>query len=671
MSAARALPLRVDILPGESADSWLEALARRHGVSLRPTLAALGLQPPPVTVSRLLNRVPPAQWRQIEHATGLAPGRLDAATSTAWGAASSLQTPGSRFCPQCLLVHGGRWKLAWRLSCTVACPQHRILLAAACPACHHPPRRMVSRGPSPLPSASCAQLIEGVRCSARLTAATVVPIGAEILDAERWVQRLLLSRGSGPEQHQSQSELHDLPVVMSWLLRHHTEAMRVAADRLVPDWPQPPDPTAAPVLNEPAVTAAALVHAQAILGPEDRHALELLERLRGGPNGWPAACPPGIDPRRWGGLTSQFPSRYLRVVDHQLPSMDRLRFSSPTAAAALPTEVPGPAVSGRARLIPQLLWSGWTARLLPPTGIAADRLRVLTAGCLLLPGHTRASGAEELARFAPRLSAAAVAALLTSFARLSDGAFLDPVLTVLCRIAEHLDTAGPVIDYQRRRDRIPVATIGWQQWRELALTAGAHPGDRAQHGRHLQAKRYLYQLLSGADLSDPCHELSFRSGTDRSLYTRFETAVATPLRRALHAHAAAVLADLGIDEPVTWSPPPELAEGLRLPGVSNMDRLRELVAVTPGTPRQIAPLLDVHIEHVRIALEGAHRPARRWKTSAAPLVWQREQEAARKLTPSFFHRELRAGRNHIDDLAKAAGLSRGHIRRYAEKAGIN
>ena len=43
---ARALPLRAPVLDGECLDSWLEALARRNGISISVLLPAFGWKAP-------------------------------------------------------------------------------------------------------------------------------------------------------------------------------------------------------------------------------------------------------------------------------------------------------------------------------------------------------------------------------------------------------------------------------------------------------------------------------------------------------------------------------------------------------------------------------------------------------------------------------------------------
>ena len=135
---------------------------------------------------------------------------------------------------------------------------------------------------------------------------------------------------------------------------------------------------------------------------------------------------------------------------------------------------------------------------------------------------------------------------------LADGGH-DAVLTAISCLAGYLDTSGSPIDYQRRRDLIPAETITAGQWRDLCYGAAAHPGEAR---RHHHAQRYLFQLLTGADLHDPRHALAFTSTNDYSHYHAFADTLTTGLRDALHGHAVRLLHNLGIGEPLTWAPPP-------------------------------------------------------------------------------------------------------------------
>lgn len=117
-----------------------------------------------------------------------------------------------------------------------------------------------------------------------------------------------------------------------------------------------------------------------------------------------------------------------------------------------------------------------------------------------------------------------------------------------------------------------------------------------------------------------------------------------------------------------------LAHGLALPGIDtntlDMTTIRRLIVDEDRPLGEVAQALGVHIEHIRIALERLDRPERQWNKSAAPLVWQRDQRAARLLTPDFFQREYVQRGRRINDIAEASGLGRHIVARYAKTAGI-
>lgn len=147
-----------------------------------------------------------------------------------------------------------------------------------------------------------------------------------------------------------------------------------------------------------------------------------------------------------------------------------------------------------------------------------------------------------------------------------------------------------------------------------------------------------------------------------------------PLRQALHEHAATPLAEPDIDEPVTWSPPADLADGLDLPGVDtdtlDMTTISRLVVEEYGPLGEAARTLGVHIEHVRLALERLDRPQRQWAANAAPTSWLTEQRAARLFTREFFDREyLHKGRG-LNELAEATRIGRHIIARIAEQLSV-
>ena len=190
-------------------------------------------------------------------------------------------------------------------------------------------------------------------------------------------------------------------------------------------------------------------------------------------------------------------------------------------------------------------------------------------------------------------------------------------LAAICALADYLDTHGGPIDYRRRRATFADVALSQQDWEELCARADAHPGrDR----RLLQARQYIFQLLTGADLSNPQHTLAFRDSIERSCYLDFQTNLTTPLREVLHQHTARTLHAAGIDEPLTWTPPPSCVSGLTLPGRDphdiDIDALHQLHIGTKTRVKAAAKLLGVTVEHIRHAQQHLHRPALKHATNS-------------------------------------------------------
>jgi DNA-binding transcriptional ArsR family regulator len=298
---------------------------------------------------------------------------------------------------------------------------------------------------------------------------------------------------------------------------------------------------------------------------------------------------------------------------------------------------------------------------MPARGFAPGPFRSAIAACLLLPGHPGRAISTAITALHAYRSALAVGAVLRALAHGGH----DSVLTAISCLAGYLDTSGSPIDYQRRRDRIPAETITADQWRQLCYGAAAHPGEAR---RHRDAQRYLFQLLTGADLHDPRHALAFTSSNDYCHYQAFAAILPTGLRAALHGHATVLLRDLGIGEPLTWAPPPGCCAGLDLPGTEpddiDLDAVRRLIIA------DAAVRLGTTTGHVRLALDRVPRPARQWGRSAAPLTWQRRQRARTVLTREFFDREYIAAGKNLRQLEADTGIPSRFLTQVAREHGI-
>ncbi|WPW26345.1 TniQ family protein [Streptomyces atratus] len=137
MREPRTLAIRVIPHPGESLDSWLEALARRSWTPLSALLDALGLPTQERTHSLIVN-LSPQMFQQLNKQLNLPAEALDHSSVPA--ALFRRRAPHWRFCPQCLTEEQGRFPTRWWLPWTFACTKHQVLLHSHCPGCRTEPR---------------------------------------------------------------------------------------------------------------------------------------------------------------------------------------------------------------------------------------------------------------------------------------------------------------------------------------------------------------------------------------------------------------------------------------------------------------------------------------------------------------------------------------------------
>lgn len=430
--------------------------------------------------------------------------------------------------------------------------------------------------------------------------------------------------------------------------------------------------------TDPLLTGATVSLALDLLTGQDPQLIAAqLRRLLTRPSatGTPSTLIPlkAVSPRRrwlglgsarwWSALTTGQQARMLHAVDQHLAPLERLRYRSATADARMPQD--SAADLGRLRHVPQLLWAPWAVRMLPAGGFDPDALRATLSTCLLLPGRREHALASVAAALHPHQRALAT----NTLRRLLDRGYPD-VLVALTRLADYLDQHGSPIDYHRRRALIDANLISNAQWLHLCRDAVVHPG---QQRRFLDARRYLFTLLTGADLNDPYHALAFHGPADRTKQIDFAATLSSPLRSALHRHAADHLRRLGIDEPLTWAPPTDICADLRLPGRDpddiDVDLVRALVLEGGVTPASAARRLSTTIEHIRLVLAGVPRPRPR-DVAAAPAGWRREQQASVLLTKEFFEREYLTAGKPLRDIQADTGFCRTTLARYAKNAGI-
>lgn len=668
----KSLPLRTPIDGGESLDSWIDALARRNRTGSQSILVAMGITRATQPIADLIDHTPPDQLRRIEAATGLVPGRLDLAVGGALLDASRLIGNGSRFCPTCLDTNGGRWLLVWRSRWTIACLRHRLLLLDDCPRCRLPLRTRVRGGNNPPGTGRCERRSADtrVRCGCDLTQATRLPAHPNALRVQTWVDDLHSRRDR--REHGAIDVVAALPRLTLWL----------SAGNRIPDFDKsstlidPRRGTAGPtrsghvIAKSDAASTTVLLHFTArILDGDDASAISTLRTVLR--DSRPRLRPPGIPPQHWTLLADKrFGNRYLRAVDAGLPNADRLRHHTPTPAASCAVRD----VRARIPMIPELLWTDWSSRLLP-TGVRRrfDGLRAALTVLLMVPGAPSGPLNSHASLLNPNIQHRHAAACLQAYAKISSTMLTD-VIVVLCRIACYLDEFGSPIDYQRRRERLPAVTIGWDQWRDLACAAGGHPGLAGEHGRLRHVRRHLECLLKGSDLSNASNPLRFVSQRDRSAFTAFQATMPVPVRTALHTYAESVLAEHHIDEPLLWSPPSHLADGLALPGIDvtalDMTIVRSLIVDDHQPAAEAARRLGVQVEHVRLAIEGIDRPPPRLATNSAPMHWERRRQTAAVFTREYFDLEYVQRKRSLAELQAETGFGRHLISKRARELGV-
>jgi hypothetical protein len=668
-AATRRLPLRVPIGDGESLDSWLEALARRNGITARTLLTELGWEPPQAT-SGLLLRAPPAALAKTETACGLVPGRLAGAVLGGYASVTEVRAGGSRYCPKCLAASGGRWPLTWRFPWTFACLTHKALLCDHCPKCGKPPR--IWLGDAGLnPAGTCAAPAAARRhCHGDLTASATPaqPVAGRVLAAQLWVDSSLREMEPG----RTGQALAELTSVARWMLRHspHAVLAEYGRDTVTArnSWAGLNPVSAAGRFPPPsaALTAAAAAMAHAVLTGSDDDTVSMIRSLLVPDSPATAIRPAGMPAGHWRRLSRPVQARFLQATDEQMSPPLRIRYRSGTRSAGLPA-APAGQLRDRARAFPQLLWPAWSLRLRPGDQYAWIPFRANLAACLMLPGNPAPTLTEALGDRHAR-SGFAVNELLRSL----DAGGHAAIFAAICCLAGYLDGTGSPVDYQRRREIVPAETVSAADWNDLCCQAGAHPGKGRARLRH--AQQFLYQLLTGADLTDSRQQLTLATAASRRRYTEFVDAITTPLREALHRHAAQLLDRLGIDEPLTWEPPATICAHLTLPGtdpaVIDRSAVQEMVIERGQTLGFAADRLGVTIDHIRYAVERVNRPARSWKASTPVAAWHTRRAAEELFTPEFLTEHHAAGGKSLTQLAAETGFGRHIVTSCARRAGI-
>ncbi|WP_240439425.1 TniQ family protein [Streptomyces europaeiscabiei] len=633
----RTLPIRLPPLPGEALDSWLGAIMHRSSINLRDLLIAAGPPFPARTdhTPDYTTYLTAEEADRLSHITGTDTRLLHAMTLRRYdGYALALHDTrrvvrrvrlwgrgiGSRYCPRCLAEGAGRWPLRWRLTWSIACTRHQVLLAHACPVCGRWPHRRPSISHQVNLHECSARADNGRACRADLTQSETIPLPPDsmVLDAQEWINGLLSRIEVGDDDPYLHDAFTDVTAIAARSLlraepgdftdcgpqieqarqRHGNSALYAPVDAAV---------IAGPVTVAVGIVRSPLAEAAfaAIRTLVDREVAVM-------PKGPTEQIRRGITRLASANLEQQF----WRAADPHLATGPRLRYRTCTARPSVPKRRDHTVIM-RTHSLPQLLWPDWALLLFPPQTNLAGRYnyhfwRAALAAAVMLPGwwQQRYDLATSLLHGNRPLP---LGQLLPKLAPADTD-----LPTAICLLAEYLDQHPAPIDYARRRklkgnDLLPEAI-----WIDIRHRTGTPPDDQY---RLPAVRRYLYQRMTGSDLYSPSGSLNL----DSAGKTQNLPIILTPsLLAALDEHAAHYLTSHGIHEPVTWSPPLALVDHLDLSGrdmpLPDTEHASKLIR-SHLSPPAAASALGTSLEHLRNAFEPRN---------PAPGPWPRRRPARRE-----------------------------------------
>ena len=671
MSQIRRLPLHVSPLLGESLDSWLEALAHRHGATWGELLRSVGLTHPARPASNLIAALRHDEAEAIAAATGTSAETIGAMTLGKRGLDERwlwTRGRGSRYCPDCLAETGGRWLLEWCLDWSFACLAHRRLLSDACPSCAEPQRRRPCSSHSIPALGHCANKNGGERlCLGDLATTSTLRLieGHTALTAQQAVLDTIRSGNAAfgvyaDTPHPMSTALADIRAVANRMLRHSVR------DELAAVLPQDlstvycaaaqntqennsPD---APLFASVEASAAGVTAAMSVLGfaSVERAGDALRWLVIGSRERGTAVSATNVE--SWGkGTSATLTAVQLTALGSLFRPSEQLRYR-----LALPKpRRPSPSTEPPERLVrrvPSALWPEFALRLGVP-GCGQKHLRTALSCAVLLVG-TRLTLDEALARLKMRRRPHDVSRILQLLEHAPHWAHIRLALT---RLADHLHATETPIDYARRRELSYLELLPRVEWEQICRRTAVRPGGEC---RTLVARAVLSDLIGG-------RPATVRSGLGHNEFVAqrgvFPVLLTPELNSGLRETAEAFLQSSGIKhEPVEWSPPTGLLEGLDLPGPDpaavDIAELHRLVRVERRSMTSVAGALDTTVDVVRHLLER-HPAPQIFRTRAearangAPLA-----EARARLPHGEFFDLYQGQRRSLREIGAKIGVSK-------------
>jgi hypothetical protein len=585
-------PIRLDPIPGESFDGWIDAYAQRlmmpgrdlasalgfpeEGVRLRGSNIAIGdpLLDPERVASRASGIDPVAVhtlWSGLARYDRLIESRVadrpvNRHREVRWFMRVLRPLVGSRWCPSCLNENHGRWLAAWRLPWFLACPTHQTLLASSCPRCGGIQRHCGLRAKYvPRLLTSCSRGTGG-SCHQDLTVAVPNPASADLMALQTEIAPILEPTVTDERALALLDRLVDRLILAT---RLGLDLRTIDRDRR----------------NMQTNLAGPLARAHAVLGDHDGMALRML--ATDGPGRQPGALP-----SVWDRASPQLATVVLQHRDPRLGTTLRLRYRSMTSDARRPE---GASIGGRLRNMPLALWPDWSIRLRPPT-IAPDTFRIAASIALCIPGS-----AEPLETISRRWPGARNRQRMVMFGRrLTADSHATAILAALCALADALDRQSAPIDYERRRVlACEIELLDQQHWRAICRADGLSAGLRR---RHAHARLWLWETLTGGLPRQAPETLRLSDREFLSEHAQFAFDLPACTTQRLSQHLRVLLDAHGHQqEPITWSPAVDRIPISGLPGPDpdaiDPAAIHEALG-SARTPALAAAILGITLEYL-------------------------------------------------------------------------
>lgn len=561
----RRLPFLLRPLPDEPFDSWVEANAHAYDATIAEMVLSLGLEDPTANsgIRSSLNSwatvLTTTKLERLEQTTGLPREDFVRTTRTHFaGAATRLTSKGrispssassgvaGRYCPECLLDSGGRWRISWQFAFGFACLRHRRILADTCPRCgiaprqrDHPPLLIPSPGHCHNRASDAAD--RWVKCDADLAAdERRVPGSTLVLDAQRAILRTVSTGVANFGLYADDPQpavfvLEDIRVlarISRSVLRTDPTliATAVLGTNLAEQFQSMKASKAERTLAHPRSAVLAAVGnagAYLALSEPDRIGSLLADRINSS------------------ATTGRYSRPFAREIDRSLGRRRR----PTTTLRALSVHLGGDPVE-RARKIPALLWPDWTARLAPnrlDQEVAASAL----AATVVLAGSDLTHGAA-LALLDPRSSGRRVTHLMMS---LGDSRAEEQTMQGIAKLADLLDCSAVPIDYSRRRGLDYTGLLPEPEWIAICRDIGVLPGS----GRRWRAARLgLFMLLTGSGPDAAPLQLLAPTASERAAASKFLRSAPQKVRARVEQIGHDFLVAQHIDEPLAWTPTTEV-----------------------------------------------------------------------------------------------------------------